>query len=550
MDRRQFLKQFSGSASSAAQVSPSTIFAGGPRVLSTSLSPWTPEPGDWNALTAAHLYRRAGFSATMSEINAALQMRPAELVDQLLDDKWVLDANMPTLPDHASDWMHQPFNGGDTQQQIDFRNAIMAIRRNWAVAMVKPGSMLRERLSYFWLNHFVIEAIKVQFPTMVFHYLDYFRHNPWGNFKQMVKDVTISPAMLYYLDGWTSRRTRPNENYARELMELFTLGVTDKNGDPNYSEDDIHEVAKALTGYTIDFTSTAPDVMLAKYQITAHDNSLKTPFADAGAPKAAYGLASGGQTGVVDIIDTLFSFKADKVAYFICSKIYQFFVYHEIGDTEKSIIGEMADLLQSSNWEIKPVISQLLKSEHFFDAGNIGAQIKSPYDYAIGLARVFDIPLDELGAGTLWYYSNAMEQSLLDPPNVKGWPGYHNWLSTTTLPYRNTYMATPFATQGKIRAIGNDGYGNPYTQISWTDDQVLIWAKQFVGWTDDLEAFILSASQFLCGVVPSESLRKAAVQDPLNVPTYEWAGLSDTVRISKLRQIVSAILVLPEFQLL
>jgi uncharacterized protein (DUF1800 family) len=356
--------------------------------------------------------------------------------------------------------------------------------------------------------------------------------------------------MLYYLDGWTSKRTHPNENYARELMELFTLGVVDKDGNPNYTEDDIHEVAKALTGYTIDFQATTPDVMLTKYQITNHDNSLKTPFPDTGAPKAAYGLASSGQSGVVDILDALFQYKADKLAYYICSKLYQFFVYHEIGDAENAIIEQMATTFKNSNWELKPVIAQLLKSEHFFDPENIGAEIKSPYDYTIGLMRMLNIPLDDLSNGTLWYYLNAMEQSVFDPPNVKGWPGYHNWLSTTTLPYRNTYLAGPLTNQGKIRAYGTDGYGNNYPQINWSDTQVIDWGKQFADFAGDMQAFILEVCQYLCAVVPSDTLRKSAIQDPLNMPTYEWPGLDDTVRVGKIRQIVGAVITLPEFQLL
>jgi hypothetical protein len=196
------------------------------------------------------------------------------------------------------------------------------------------------------------------------------------------------------------------------------------------------------------------------------------------------------------------------------------------------------------------VIAQLLKSEHFFDVQNIGAAIKSPYDYTLGVLRMLDVPVDDLAAGTLWYYTTAMEQSLFDPPNVKGWPGYRNWMSTTTLPYRNVYLATPLTTQGKIRAIGTDGYGNSYSQINWSDAQVLAWAAKFAGYADDLPGFILALCQYMCAMVPSEALRQSAIQDPLGTPTYEWAGLDDRTRTDKIRKITQAIVTLPEFQLL
>lgn len=527
-------------------------------MVQSTLAPWG---GSLDAHTTGHVYRRAGFGGTVAELKAAASLTPSALIDALLDDKWTLDANMPGPPSHAQTWMLlPPYQGTDLQRQIqqniDDSNARYAIRRSWAVEMSRPSTMLREKMVYFWANHFVVEAQKVEYPHLLLPYLTYFRKHPWGNFKQMVKDVSVLPAMLYYLDGWYSKGRNPNENYARELMELFTLGVTDKDGNPNYTEDDIKAVALALTGYSIDFSTATVNGFPAIYTISDHDSSLKKPFSSLGAPIRSYGLSSSLHSVPDDIIDCLFQYRGDKLAYFICGKLYQYFVYHDIsGATEQAIISQLATTFQNANWELKPVLQQLLKSEHFFDEANIGAAIKSPFEYMIGLARQFDIPLDEFQTGTLEMYGlSLLNQSLLDPPNVKGWPGYRSWVSTTTLPIRNKYLASALAMTGGTTGIpawnGVTGYGENYTGILWSDADVLKWAAQFGEYKGDVHHFISQVATFLCAQPPASDFLTTYVFAPLSFPDYEWPTMPDADRVIKIRTILTAITTLPEFQIM
>src|SRR5207244_3306301 len=154
----------------------------------------------------------------------------------------------------------------------------MKIRRNWSVQMAQPATMLRKRMILFWMNHFVIESKKVQFPSLDYLFLGYMRLNAWGNFKKMVADVTTMPAMLFYLDGGQNIKGAPNENYARELQELFTMGVYYKNdvSKPNYTQADIEAVAVALTGWRIKFSAPPPDILPAEYNVATHDSTLQT----------------------------------------------------------------------------------------------------------------------------------------------------------------------------------------------------------------------------------------------------------------------------------
>lgn len=513
--------------------------------ITSSLAPWAPSAQQpWDTHTIGHLYRRAGFGATVAEIYAAASS-PNSAIEALLDNTLLTDPKMPPLPRYAAEkWYGKaPYLGNDydkrLQQQAEYSYGNMEIRRQWGVIMSQPETMLREKMALFWMNHFAVESSKVYFPQLMHRYLDYFRHNAWGNFKQMVKDVTIQGAMLYYLDGYISRRTAPNENYARELQELFTLGVTDKDGNPNYSENDIRAIAKALTGYTIDFTSAAPNVIATYYDVNQHDASLKTVY---GVTKP-WGLGSAGIED--DIIDHILTARADQTAWFICSKLYQYFVYHDIsGPVERGIIDQMAATFKSSNWDVRAVLAELLKSEHFFDEANIGAAIKSPYEHVIGMARQFDLPLNELQSGSLYYYTIAGGQQLLDPPNVKGWPGYRSWISTTTLPLRNG-IGTLLVVNKSLPAVGADGYGNNHQPVNFTDAQVTAWAKQFT-YSATLEEFVDSLIRFLCAQPASQKTIDGYILAGLS---YDWTKLDDTGKAGAIRTIVNRILSLADYQL-
>jgi uncharacterized protein (DUF1800 family) len=581
MDRRSFLDQVRGGqldsfgmSEAAALAVPiatpisvkrmirehrlSTASRGGNKAQSSTLQPWQPMPGQWDVPTIHHLYRRAGFGASMNEIIAAKAMTPGQLVDQLLDNTQLTASKMPALPKYASEWINvSPYVGTDPvklQTQIgQFEIWNLDLRRWWSGTMAAQTTdayyaPLRERMVLFWMNHFVVEAQKVGYPQALYAYNDYLRHNPWGNFKQMVKDVTISPAMLVYLDGTLNVAAAPNENYARELQELFTMGPDNKDGSPNYSEDDIHAVARALTGYFVDPTNAPPNVVASKYDTHRHNATPINP-PPYGAASANYGLASSGDAAVKDIIDLLFSKKADAIANYVCTKLYQHFVFHEIGPAEQTIIDGMAATFKNGNWEIKPVLSQLLKSEHFFDPIMLGSGIKSPYDHAIGILRMFDVKVDGLMMGTLYFYMLDQGQKLIDPPNVKGWPGFHAWLNTTSTPLRNSSVATPFVytSIGTVN-LSQDGHGTLLTEIKLGDANLTNWAKQFPNYDGTLNLFIEEVATFLCASTPTST---ALAFVTLGF-AYDWSALKgkDAEKLPAIRAIVSRVMLLSDFQLM
>jgi uncharacterized protein (DUF1800 family) len=565
MDRRAFIKGAgvpplapTATAHGADQPDESArlhalISAGGQsrnETLAADLSQWNPAAGEWNTHTVGHLYRRAGFGATLDETTAALQKTPSAIIDDLLSDNWFSQSKLPAPPMHAEDWVNSlPYYGSDfgkqLEQQQKYSLAVFSMRRWWVKLMAQPETMLRERMVLFYLNHFVVEATKVYFPQMLYRYMDLFRKNPWGNFKQLVKDVTIQPSMLYYLDGYLSYGQSPNENYARELLELFTMGPVDKDGNANYSEADIREIAKALTGYTIDLYAPAPNPLPAKYDVNRHDSRLKQPF---GAPKKNYGLAS---SGVVDddVIHVIFDKRGDQIAYYICSKLYQYFVYHEIGAAERAIIEQLATTFKNANWELKPVLSQLFKSAHFFDEENIGAAIKSPHDYLLMMMRQLDVDVDELNAYPFYVLGVAGNQVLLDPPNVKGWPGYRSWLSTTTLPQRNSAVATPFLTLKQIYVAGETGYGESYTALTLPDAKLISWAKKFEGYQNNFDLYLSKVAEFISARVPSAKAVQDRVRSKFPADFYEWSKATDTEKANHTRRLLNELMLLAEYQL-
>ncbi len=254
--------------------------------------------------------------------------------------------------------------------------------------------------------------------------------------------------MLRYLNGELSTNTAPDENYGRELQELFTLG---KGNDPNYTEDDVKAAARVLTGWQIDEPTTT-----AKFTEARHDTGSKqfSSFFN-NAVIAGRTSATAGSDEIDDLLNMIFSRK-HEVSQFIVKKIYRWFCYYTIdADAQANVIDPLSQLFQDSNWDILPVLDALLKSEHFFDALNRGCLIKSPLDLAVNLCREYnvvfpDATADYVGAYAMWDFIRSMaaltNQNFADPPSVSGWPSYYQppqfyelWINSDTLPKRNQF---------------------------------------------------------------------------------------------------------------
>lgn len=366
-----------------------------------AMAPYLPsEAKPWNRRRACHLFRRLSFGATQAEIDEALNRDPSTLVDELIDA--ALQQALPEPPEWA-DWIIT-----DYENQEDAIYQIFAWRRQWTRDMLKVG--LREKLALFWHNHFVTRQEDYGCPSWLYQYHRLLQQYALGNFKNFVQEMGKTPAMLVYLNGVQNTRVEPNENYGRELYELFTLGR-----DNGYTQEDIAETARALTGWN-GFTQLCAPINYLAYTF---DPGQKTIF---------------GRTGnwnYDDVHDILFEERGLKIAEYICGKIYRHFVSPQ---ADEDAVQTLAATLITNNFELAPVLRQLFKSEHFFSDAVVGAQIKSPIDYFLSFIKMgeFGELTDELLDGLL-YFAGMLGQDIFNPVDVAGWQGDRSWVNNTTL---------------------------------------------------------------------------------------------------------------------
>jgi len=272
----------------------------------------------------------------------------------------------------------------------------------WLNEMIKSEAQLREKMSLFWHGHFATRVINIYFQQQL---LNVIRQNALGNFGDLLRQVSKSPAMLSFLNNQQNRKQHPNENFAREVMELFTMGRG------NYTETDIREAARAYTGWGFNVRGEFVDRKFL------HDNGSKT-F-----------LGKTGNFDGDDIIDIILEQKA--TAKFITKKIYKFFVNENVDD-EKS--EKLAESFYNSNYDLQKLMNEIFASEWFYDAKNIGTHIKSPVELLVGIRRLIPMELEKPEAQLL--FQKVLGQVLFYPPNVAGWPGGKSWIDSSALMFR------------------------------------------------------------------------------------------------------------------
>ena len=369
--------------------------------------------------------------------------------------------------------------------------------------------------------------------------------------------------MLRYLNGNTNTRNKPNENYARELLELFTIGRGDLAGPSDYTtftEDDVIEVAKILTGWRdFGFKSTDPAIQGEVAFVQARHNrgtkQLSHRFDD-------IILSNSDELEYAELIDIIFQKRA--VALFICRKIYRWFVYYEIDEVvEEQIIGPLADTLIEHDFEMKPVLKQLLSSEHFFDAELIGPMIKNPLDFAIGIFRQFEIAIPDEEFDVPYRIWNAINTLLpvlqmvyLDPPDVAGWkayyqePGYYQiWISSVTLTTR--MEITDLLTVGNRRVSGVTINIDVLNFVSQLDDALdpnaVINEFASILFTQPLtEKQLISLKEILIPGLPDYEWT-VEYSDYISNPSDE--NLKNGVE-NRLRSLLQAMLSMPEYHLM
>ncbi len=359
-------------------------------------------------LRAAHLYRRLGFSAPVQTIDQAVGQSAAALVDSLINEALSIP---PIPPPLWADWNGSNYPEDDDQA----RQIINAQRDEWQLAYTNNliSNNLRDRLSFFWSNHLVTQLEIYECNSFLYYYTDCLQRNAIGNFKTFLSEIGLTSAMLYYLDGVYNNGNNPNENYARELYELFSLG--EGNG---YTEQDIIETARALSGY------------VERGELGCEPVSFDPAYHDSGSKTI---LGQTGNWGYDDVIDILFQQRPTEIAGYICTKLYEFFVHPDANDdagNAQAIISGMAATFVANNFEIAPVLSQLFKSQHFFDDEAIGVIIKSPMDVYINLIRETAFSYNDDALRFLNSSSSLLGQSLFDPVDVAGWQRDRTWINT------------------------------------------------------------------------------------------------------------------------
>ena len=384
-----------------------------------TLAPYAPSgQAPWNKQRAIHLLRRMGFGGTPAQIESALGQDPGTLVDTIIDNAIALP---PSDAPIWGDWAYSDYTDFGVQQTEQIIEQILA----WIKNMMNDG--FREKMALFWHNHFVTKFEVYNCPSWMNDYYRLLQENALGNFKSFTVEMGKSPAMLVFLNGVQNTVIEPNENYARELYELFTLGQ-----DNGYTQEDIVQTARALTGWN-GFTELCAPIGFLPF---THDNGVKTIFGQTG------------NWGYQDVHDILFQERAEQIATHICGKLYQAFIHPDI---EEAIVNGLAQTFLDNNFEIVPVLRQLFKSEHFFDAYNIGTIVKSPIDAILNYIREGNFTYNDESLTLAGYFAGDLAQTLLNPPDVAGWPGNRAWIDSNTLTGRwqaidyYTYVAYQFA---------------------------------------------------------------------------------------------------------
>ncbi len=426
--------------------------------------------GTWDTPQVVHLLKRTMFGAAIADVNYFKSIGMSQAIDELLTEA-PAPSTVP-LNNYSSDGYTDPTGvaAWDTwiNTGIDYADDEMnqkrvdSVRCWWMGQLLNQTRSIHEKMTLFWHNHFAMDALAHISDIPARPWYDQYlilRANALGNFKQMVKAITLNPAMLCYLNGNTNKKQAPNENYGRELQELYTIG---KGSGSHYTEDDVRAAARVLTGHTVD------SYFNYYFDTAGHDDSNKNFSAFYSGTVITGKSGSNGANELDDLLTMIFA--TTESAKFICRKIYSFFVYYKIDDTvENNIITPLAQIFRDSGYDIKPVLSTLFKSTHFYNLVYSGACIiKSPLDFLIGLVREYGVklpdPSDIPSCYTVWEMllqrSATLQQEILGIPEVAGWyayyqaPAFHElWINSVTYTERNAFTDLLISTGDMMNMI-------------------------------------------------------------------------------------------------
>ncbi len=374
---------------------------------------WIPFQGTFGRDEAAHLLRRTLIGPRLEEIELAAERGLSATVQDMM---------VPRRVSPPGEWVHEPVvpfhELSDSERLAAIRLYLerqTQLRLWWVDQIVESEPDLLEMMTLFWHDHFATGMESVFIPQSMYRQHELIRKHAFGNFRSLLHEMAIDPAMLMWLDGRRNTVVEPNENFSRELLELFTMGEG-----AGYTQQDVAEGARACTGW-------ATDGLRAAFFRRSHDDGLKTIL---------------GQTGPWDIHDFIdIILEQPQTAEHIAGKLYRWFVHREPAPDD---VRELAEVFRSNDYEIAPVLQVILSSDQFYDVDVRGAQVKSGVDIYAGLLRTFHVSgySSQLSTHALFVIRQMQDfdQLLFDPPTVAGWPGHLDWINTQTLPLRKIYV--------------------------------------------------------------------------------------------------------------
>lgn len=522
MDRKDFLKSMMPAAQKQRRAASGALNENTPGLAPLNItSGVAPYAGPWTDNEVIHLLKRLTFGAPREEVEYFKTLSFSQAVDELVntvntaanmgEPVKVYSTNTTDTPANDPDWavpvgaswINTHTNSGSVNF---FRRE--SLKSWWFSTLINQPRSVEEKMILFWSTHFAIEFDTVDNARMGHQYLQLLRQYALGDFKAFTKAITLNPAMLIYLNGYQNTKTAPDENYARELQELFTMG---KGPDSQYTEEDVRQAAKVLTGWQVSSTNLTSFFTASRHDITPKPFSAYYNNQVINRP-----LAADGPLELDDLMTMLFN--KNEVAKYVCRRLYRYFLYGNISaDVETNVITPLADTFRNSGYQIKPVLLQLFKSEHFFDVLQFGAMIKGGVDFTAGLARECRVKLPPLSNPQLrhrhlnYLASNflpSIEQNIGDPPNVSGWPAYYqdpvydkSWITTDTFSKRQSF----------INLLINSGFssGGFRTEVNMVE-----FAKRMSNPADP-NVLILDFNKYLLRRTLSQGLRDAIKTDIL-----------------------------------
>lgn len=399
----------------------------------------------------AHLVKRTKFGATIQDIKNIRNKSISSILDEMFEvsleypepinnyndlSKGKFDLEVPL----GSSFVNARFNE-------DLEGDRLVSLKSWMIGRILgTDNGIQEKMLLFWWNFLPIKMWDVFISKSCYRYITMLNRHVLGNFKELIRDLTVDPAMLVFLSGAFNNKDTPDENFARELQELFCIG---KGPEAGYQEEDVRAAARVLTGWTVNWESIHSEGPPESYfNADAHHTGNKQFSAFYG-NKVIQGKA--GMAGAEELDEMLeMIFATSESSKFIARKLYTFFVASEISAlAETNVIEPLAAIIKGNNYNIRPALKALLSSSHFYHPEIMGALIKSPMDFILGLWRNFDMPKAENPLGEKDFYSAILwnmgniGMELGDPPNVAGWPPYYQapnydkiWINTDSITKR------------------------------------------------------------------------------------------------------------------